>query len=285
MGVSRVLSVALFLFLTVSVVDAYTIVMRDGRRVEIPNEFTVTGSTLTYEVSNGFQVTVQLNTVDIPATERANGEAQGAFLRKANTPKPVVERAAQTPRPTPQRSITNAELEKYRRARIENEDQRKALGLPSLQERQKEVAAIEDRTMEQVRNMRAQEEAYWRSRAEALRAETEANRMQFESLRQRPEEIAWPYSLGEFPAFGSFDTAGFGIAGGRFNGFRRFGSSPFGPVFSTPIPTPFSGFLATPITPFPTFPFRPVFRGRLFVGPRGLHSNPRPIHPGRGSHR
>src|SRR5829696_667403 len=86
MGRSKVLFAALFLFLMVSVVNAYTVVMRDGRRVEIPNEFTVTNSTVTYEVSNGFQVTIQLNTVDIAATERANGEAQGSFLRKANAP-------------------------------------------------------------------------------------------------------------------------------------------------------------------------------------------------------
>ena len=288
MGVSRLLSVVLFLFLTVSVVSAYTIVMRDGRRVEIPNEFTVTGSTLTYEVSNGFQVTIQLNTVDIPATERANGETQGTFLRKANLRKAPVERTPQqVPRANAERSITNAELEKYRRARVESEKEyearRKELGLPSLEERRQEVAAIQDRTVEQVRTMRAQEEAYWRSRAEALRAETEANRVQLESLRQRPEDMAWPYSFGALPAFGGFDTAGFGITDGRFNRFRRFPSSPFGPVFSTPIPAPFSGFLSTPITPFPTFPFRPVFRGRLFIGPGRI--NPRPIHPGRGSHR
>src|ERR1043165_9776816 len=117
MGVSRVLSVALFLFLTVSVVDAYTIVMRDGRRVEIPNEFTVTGSTLTYELGKGIQRTIQLNTVDISAAERANGEAQGALLTRANAPKAV---APQTSRAAAQRSITNADLEKYRQARLEN---------------------------------------------------------------------------------------------------------------------------------------------------------------------
>ena len=73
MTLRRVFFAVVFLALTVSAVNAYTVVMRDGRRVEIPNEFTVTNSTLTYEVSNGFQVTIQLNTVDIAATERANG--------------------------------------------------------------------------------------------------------------------------------------------------------------------------------------------------------------------
>src|SRR5215211_427749 len=112
MGRNKVLFAALFLFLTVSVVNAYTIVMRDGRRVEIPNQFAVTNSTLTYDLGNDIQVTIQLNTVDIDATERANGEARGSFLMKANTPKVDVEPAPQTRRGGAGRSITNGDLEK-----------------------------------------------------------------------------------------------------------------------------------------------------------------------------
>ena len=262
MGRSKVLFAALFLFLTVSVVDAYTIVMRDGRRVEIPNKFTVTGSTLTYDVGNGIQVTVQLNTVDIGATERANREAQGSFLMKATAPKADV--APQTRRAGAERSITNTELEKFRLTRVESENQRKALGLPSLEERQRETAAIEDRTMEQVRSMHAQEEAYWRGRADALRAENEA---QFGSFGPQPGDVPWSYSIG---GFGPFDGIGFGITGGRFNRFGRFR------------PSPFDGFLATPITPFPRFPFSD--RRRVFTAP-GVRVIPRIVHGRHGSRR
>jgi hypothetical protein len=280
MRFGRIFVAAFILALAVTVVNAYTIVMRDGRRVEIPNEFTITNSTITYEVSSGFQVTIQLNTVDIAATERANGGAQGSFLMKANAPKGAVERAPQTPRAGAQRSITNADLEKYRRARVESdkeyETRSRELGLPSLEDRRREVAAIEDRTLEQVRSMRAQEESYWRSRAEALRAEMAANEAQLQAVRPRPEEIPWAYPLGGFPTFGPFDTVGFGITAGRFNRFRQFQSSPF------------SGFLATPITPFPTFPFTPVFRGRrgplVFSAP-GVRISPRPFPMRHGSRR
>src|ERR1041385_506150 len=154
MGVSRIFFGALFLFSTITVVNAYTIVMRDGRRVEIPSDFSVTNATLTYNVGNDMQVTIQLNSVDIAATERANGQARGALLSKANV---VVEQTSQTPRRTASRSITNADLEKFRRARVESEGQREELGLPSIDERRAEVAAIEDRTLEQVRSLRAQE--------------------------------------------------------------------------------------------------------------------------------
>src|SRR6185436_2242099 len=181
MGRSKVLFAALFLFLTVSAVDAYTIVMRDGRRVEIPNEFTVTNSTLTYDVGNGIQVTLQLNTVNIAETERANGEARGTLLNKANAP--AIQPAPQTRPARAGRSITNADLEKYRKARVESEkeyeDRRQELGLPSMEDRQREVAEIQDRTLEQVRRMRAQEEEYWRTRAEAARSEMAASEAQF----------------------------------------------------------------------------------------------------------
>ena len=271
MALTKVFFAVVFLALTVSAVNAYTVILRDGRRVEIPNEFTVTNSTLTYEVSNGFQVTIQLNTVDIAATERANNEARGSLLMKANAAQASVEPAAQARRAG--RSVTNADLEKYRRARVDSEKEyesrRQELGLPSLEERRREIAAIDDRTLEQVRSMRAQEEAYWRSRADASRAEMAAREAQFGASRQQPE---WSYSsFGGFPGF--FDGGGFGITDGRFGRFRRFPSSPF------------DGFLSTPITPFPTFPFTQGFRGhgRTFRAP-GVRINPRPV-PMRRSHR
>jgi hypothetical protein len=265
MGARRILFTVLFLCFTFSAVNAYTVVMRDGRRVEIPNEFTVTNSTLTYEVSNGFQVTIQLNTVDIAATERANGASTGSLLQKAAAPA-VVSVTPQT-RTHAGRSITNQDLEVYRKARVENElayeKERRDLGLPSAEERRREVAEIDDRTLEQVRRMREQEEAYWRSRADAMRAEMAVQQAQTGTMRQRSDDMPWSYSFGGFPGFGPFDTFGFGITGGRFNRFGRFN------------PSPFDGFLATPITPFPNFGSRsPVFRspgGRINSRPHMRH--------------
>src|SRR5689334_6837476 len=260
MGVSKTLFAVLFLCLSVSAVNAYTVVMRDGRRVEIPNEFTVTNSTLTYAVSNGFQVTIQLNTVDIAATERANKQPTGSLLQKVNAAPNVVPAA---PQKRAGRSITNQDLEVYRKARVENEQQREDLGLPSAEDRRREVAEIEDRTLDQVRSMRAQEEAYWRSRAEAARAEMDAKQAQFGP--QTPEPFG--YSFGAYGGFGPFDGVGFGV-GDRFGRFRRFQ------------PSPFDGFLATPITPFPQVPSNG--RRLIFTAP-GVRTVPRVIR--HGSHR
>lgn len=272
MGFRRLFFATVFLALSFSAVNAYTVVMRDERRVEIPNDFSVTDSTLTYQVGNGFQITIQLNAVDIAATERANGEAAGSLMMKASTPKTPVKRVAQTNPGTAQRSITNADLEKYRRARIESESRRQELGLPSLEERQREVAAIDERLVEHARAMRAQEEAYWRSRAEALRAETALNQAQT-AWRQPSPDLSWSYPFGGlFP----FDNVGFGVSAGGFNRFRQFPSSPF------------DGFLATPITRFPDVPFNPAFRGRFRApafGPGRGRVNPRPNHMRHGSRR
>ena len=161
----------LFVVVTATVANAYTIVMRDGRKIEIPNEFTVTKTTLTYEVGSGIQITVQLSGVDVPATERANSEAPGAFLARASAPRKITVSPAQARQPA-QRSITNRDLESFRRKRLEEEAayerRRRELGLPTAEERRREIAEIEDRTQETLLRMQEREqnsEAYWRSRS------------------------------------------------------------------------------------------------------------------------
>jgi len=214
LSISR-LSIAVFLIsLAVTVANAYTIVMRDGRRVEIPNEFTVTNSTLTYRVGSDIQITIQLNTVDIAATERANGQPKGSLLLKASAPQTVAKRTVQT-RTRAERSITNQDLEVYRRERVQNEldyeERRKELGLPSLEERRKEAAEIQERTREQLLSMRAQEESaeeYWRSRATPLRTELSAIAAQIDFLRRRIDEIPSTNSFGAFSTAIPFGTVG-----------------------------------------------------------------------------
>ncbi|HSK64866.1 MAG TPA: hypothetical protein VK893_13525 [Pyrinomonadaceae bacterium] len=277
-SISRVVVATLVLALGVLTANAYTIVMRDGRRLEIPDNFTVTSSTLTYEAGSDIQVTIQLNTVDVAATERANGEAPGAFLRKADAPRTVVNRVSQD-RPRAGRSITNAELEPYRRARVEGEKdyerQRVERGLPSREERRREVEEIQDRTLEQVRHMRQQQEieeaAYWRGRAEAVRAGVEANQAEINFWRSQAGAGSIIYPDGAFPSF--FPSDGFGIGDHRLRRFGRLSVS-----------DPFAGFLSTPITPFPRFspgfqrPF--VVRGRVNQRPRQGRG-----HSGRGHRR
>ncbi|HKS08654.1 MAG TPA: hypothetical protein VJS13_03845 [Pyrinomonadaceae bacterium] len=246
MPAGRVLAVLLFLTCGMISANAYTLVMRDGRRVQIPDAFTVTNTTLTYEVSSGIQVTVQLSTVNIFATERANGEAAGSFMSRTAatqpsapaTSAPATSRPRQATRATANRSITNADLEEYRRTRVASErayeKRRQQLGLPSREAGQRELAAVTERTVETLRNKRDQEEegeAYWRGRASSLRTEIATNDAQIAFVSQRLEELPVSYSLGGYDN-GPFGNPGYPTVYGQYPNYPNY------PVLGNPFPFP-----------------------------------------------
>lgn len=209
-----------------SAVPAYTLVMRDGRRVEIPNQFSVTETTLTYEVSPGFQVTVQIASIDLAATEKANGERPGALLNRARmvSASPV---APEKKEPA-KRSVSNRELDRYARARqeseVEYEKRRKELGLPSIEEsrlRQRAEAESIRQELAERRSAEVESESYWRGRASELRTEMGAVDAEITFVRTRLGEV-WVSNtfIGVAPiGFGSFDH-GF-RRHQRFRGFPR----------------------------------------------------------------
>src|SRR5260221_10652400 len=106
---ARIAASAILLLALSIAAGAYTIVLRDGRRIEITSDFTLTESTLTYELAPGISRTVPLILVDVAATERANNQAPGTFAKhagqKLTTPAPLV-----SP-PRAQRTLTNRDLE------------------------------------------------------------------------------------------------------------------------------------------------------------------------------
>ena len=244
----RRLFVASFLLIfTATAASAYTIVMRNGRRVEIPNTYTLTKSTLTYETAPGIQVTLQLASIDVAATERVNGQMPGSFVSSATAPAPAEQ--VQTRQTTAKRSITNQDLEIYRRARVENERQRQQLGLPSAEDRRREVEEIDNRTQEQIRDMRSREELdFWRNRAMSLETQMVTTQAQMSNIQGNDYPWAYPYGVG-------LVTGGFPFAFDGFNRFGRFGFNNFG----------FNRF------GFKNFGFNgqlPVFRGHLRFLPR-----------------
>jgi hypothetical protein len=166
-----------------------------------------------------------LRTINIAATERANGEAPGSFMSKTDTtPAPATPTQARPRqvRPTANRSITNADLEEYRRMRVASErayeKRRQQLGLSSREASQRELAAVTERTYEQLRKQRNQEEegeAYWRGRATGLRTEIAANEAQLDVVRRRLEELPVSYSLGVYDT-GPFGGIGYPPMNGPF---------------------------------------------------------------------
>jgi hypothetical protein len=190
----RIAALAILLLALSVAASAYTIVLRDGRRIEIPSEFTLTKSTLTYEIAPGISRSVQLILVDVAATERANNQAPGSFAkqaeRKLTTPSPPVS-------PRAQRTLTNRELESIQQRRIESErnyeKRRVELGLPSIEESRRRQAREEAATRDWLRERslaQAGEESYWRERASALRGEIVAVDAQINYLRARLSEFS-----------------------------------------------------------------------------------------------
>ncbi|HEY0545244.1 MAG TPA: hypothetical protein VGC91_07720 [Pyrinomonadaceae bacterium] len=209
---ARQLACALALALLLPVVAvAYTVVMRSGHRVEIPDTFEVTAATLTYESGNGIYVTLQMSSIDIAATERANGENAGSLLKRVGR-----QLASQTPpaknpnAPRATRTLTNLDLEGTRQRRLESEAaygrRRKELGLPSQEEmerRRQEESARAREMLSQSEGAEAEAESYWRTRATSLRNELYALDAQINYLRARLNETSDTIPTVSFATLGS----------------------------------------------------------------------------------
>jgi hypothetical protein len=200
---SRLTSVLLLALLLPVVACAYTVVLKSGRRVEIPSTFTVSTLTLTYEAAPGINVTLLMSSIDVQATERANGEPNGSLLKRAG--KPRVNNATTSQARKKTRELTQADIEAARLRRLKSEQdyerRRLELGLPTLEESRR-------RTEEETKRMRAESlisqeeesrsEAYWRSRATELRTDAATLDAQIAYMRATLAEMP------DYPAFGAY---------------------------------------------------------------------------------
>jgi hypothetical protein len=191
---------------------AYTVVLRSGRRVEIPSSFTATRTTLTYQYAPGIYITLQMSTIDMAATDRANNEPGGSFLKRMEqqqqeaTSPPRATTGTGATRETPsRRTLTDRDLEASRRARQQSEEayerRRIELGLPSREETEARRVEESERARAQLRLAEeedAQAEAYWRSRASQLRAEIAATDGEINYLRARLAETPDSFSNGSY---------------------------------------------------------------------------------------
>ena len=235
---SRIVSVFVFMFMLAITANAYTVVMRGGKRIEIPSRFVVTASTLTYETAPGIQITLQMAAIDIGATDDANNEPPGSLLRRGQLT-PESSRPTKNPGNDMQsaqatRTITNRDLQSSMRRRRESElayeARRKQLGLPSVAESRERAAAEAAAIgidLEQQRIAQEESEDYWRGRAAALRTEMAALDAEIAWIGARLDDGSFPLSNGwgngsfttgtsviPFISFGNFGRRSFGNFGG-----------------------------------------------------------------------
>jgi hypothetical protein len=270
------LATACLLVLFAGAACAYTIVLRDGRRVEIPAQFSVTKTTLTYEVAPGFQKSLLMAAIDVAATERANGDQPGSLIGRANKAvtqqqQPASLTTARAVKMEAQRSITNRELESYARVRHESEQaydrQQKELGLPSLAELRQQKREEAERLRQELEEKRRRDaEAEQERRNQELEAELAAIAEELGYIRSRLDSSVIAGGTGVLP-FGldPFFNSGFGGFDGfkgfhRFRDFHRFGTfHDFGNFHR----------LGT-FHDFGNFHRFGGFRRRIFVAPRGV---------------
>jgi len=192
----KVTVLAVCLLLVSATAVAYTLVMRSGRLVEVPATFVLRDGLLTYEVGPGLQGTIQVRAIDIVATEKANREPAGSFLKHAQmAAAPQASTLSQKPT-APTRSttlsVTNKDLESIARVRRDSETayevRRQQLGLPSAeQSRETQRAEIERMRIQsaQQRSEDAANAAYWHQRATALRDQLDGVDAEIRFLRER----------------------------------------------------------------------------------------------------
>lgn len=256
-ALSKLVVAVVLLFTLAITASAYTLVFRNGQRIEIPAEFTLTRTTLTYEISPGFNKTMLLSLIDVAATERANREAPGSFFKHREEAPVVIQPAARA-----SRTLTNQDLAAVRQRRIESERayeaRRKQLELPTVEETRKRQEADGAILREELREKAAamvREESYWRQRARDLRLEIATVDTQINYLRGRLTEFnesslitgtwtstypIWPNNR-QWPGNGPFPNQ-------RNRGYR-----PARPVYGLGFPYPY-GYPQYPYQ-YPTGPF------------------------------
>jgi len=205
---SSVVLAALLLFALPLGANAYTLVLRSGRRVQIPDAFKVTPSAVVYEASPGFTVTVWLSNVDAAATEKVNAEPAGSFARRIEREREGAVAASAQASSKPARgavtkTVTNRELEPSRLRReaqeAEYERTRRERGLPSRRELQRRVEEQDQRLREWVRQA---EEERLAAEVQSLRTELTHVRRQLNGLSQDLSRRDESYE----PAFTTFTT-------------------------------------------------------------------------------
>ena len=136
--------------------------------------------------------TLQLSTIDVAATEKANNETAGSLQRRLQKSQPP----AIEQKTVSGRTVTNTDLESFRSKRVASEaayeKKLKELGLPSAEGLRRESLSISERTHQQLLSIQTEErqaESYWRNRAAELRAELAAVSARISFVQARLNEL------------------------------------------------------------------------------------------------
>jgi len=187
--------------------QAYTLVLKDGRRVEVKEKYRIVSDIGVFTLPEGNRFSVSLDKINISATELANGENEGTFIKNASEPVKITDKPVDKPiidedpiantRPMG-RKITNSDFERYKVRREEmmkdsaNRANAKAAtqannptnSTPASNTSAERDAAFLAEHQEKEKNR----EIYWRTRSKTLLTELRVQEEQINSLQAQIED-------------------------------------------------------------------------------------------------
>ncbi len=86
---ATVIAASALLWSSVALAADYVLVLRDGKRLEVRADYRIVSDVAVFTTSDGRRVSISLSNIDIAATERVNGQGDGAFRAKAGLPKVI----------------------------------------------------------------------------------------------------------------------------------------------------------------------------------------------------
>lgn len=183
---SRLLLVGLFLLAWSSTAVAYTVVLKDGRRIEVKDGYRQINTVIVFTKPDGKPFSVSFDNIDVATTEKVNGQKSGDFRKNCDaplpisdgvTPPPVVASNVPKKSPTrPARVLTNADFGGGRPSPPEPPDEKRPA---EAAEKPNFKPATDERDTE----------AYWQGRVRPLLMEMQIQLQLYNSLSAQAEQL------------------------------------------------------------------------------------------------
>ncbi|HMZ81504.1 MAG TPA: hypothetical protein PLL06_17525 [Acidobacteriota bacterium] len=165
--------------------SAYTVILKDGRRLEVQENYRIVNDIAVFVLADGKRFSVSVNNVDIAKTEMANHQGIGEFVQRAGAPLPILDSDVPAVKPTPAmkdkaavaraktpitRTLVNADFETYKQRRGDSKKNKDTTPeTPPTSEVAAATPAFQPPPIDPVLDRKS--EAYWRERARPLLTE------------------------------------------------------------------------------------------------------------------
>ena len=187
------------------IAQAYTLVLKDGRRVEVREKYRIVSDIAVFTLPEGNRFSVSLDKINIAATELANGESEGTFVKNTTEPLKVTDKTNNAKSIIDQdpiassrpigRKITNSDFDRYKARREEmlkdstNRANAKAATQPNTADVPNDKTERDTATfLAEHREKEKNREEYWRGRSRALLTELRVEEEQINSLQGQIED-------------------------------------------------------------------------------------------------